>query len=206
MQQKSSDKIWKDESGMEIPYSRITGHERLCERETARALKKAIDIHKRLADFKTEITDVSTKLYESLLEENDINRIGKGKGGATFFNFDRSIKIEVSVNEQIVFDDNLIKLAKEKLDDFIASNVTGVESFIKDLIMSAFETSRGRLDTKKILALKKHAARIKDQRYKEAMELIDKSIRRPDSKTYFRIWEKDREGKYQSIDLNFSSI
>ena len=72
--------------------------------------------------------------------------------------------------------------------------------------MSAFETSRGKLDTKKVLSLKRHASRIKDKRYHEAMDLIDKAIRKPESKTYFRVWEKDENGQYKSVDLNFSSI
>lgn len=206
MYQKSSQKFWKDEQGIEIPYTRVTAHERTCETTINKALVTAQKIHNQLTAFKAEVETMAQELYESFLAEHNVAKIGKGKGNMTFYNFDRSVKMEVSVNELITFDDNLIKLAKEKLDDFIASSISGTEAFIKDLVMSAFETSRGRLDTKKVLSLKKHTSRIKDARYHEAMKLIDESIRHVDSKTYFRVWAKDHLGEYQSVDLNFSSI
>lgn len=206
MQQKTSQKTWVDESGMEIPITRITTHEKLCERECARMLKRAQKLNSDLTAFKAAALDTAQKLYESFLAEYDKEQIGQGKGNMTFYNFDRSIKLEVSVNELITFDDNLIKLAKEELDSFLASSIGGTDSFIKDLILEAFATSRGRLDTKKILSLKKYLNRIKDKRYHDAMKLIDESIRHVDSKTYLRVWERDKRGEYHAIDLNFSSI
>lgn len=206
MFQKSNQKTWTDESGLEIPIQRVSKHERLCEIITNRALTNAQKLNSQLAKFKKEVEEMALELYDSFLTEHEVTKIGKGKGNMTFYNFDRSVKIEVSVNELITFDDNLIKLAKEELDAFLSSSITGTESFIKDLVLQAFATSRGRLDTKKVLSLKKHASRIKDLRYHKAMELIDESIRYVDSKTYFRIWVKDAAGEYKSIDLNFSSI
>lgn len=204
--QQTSKKVWIDESGAEIPYARVSKHERLCETTIYKLQKQAEDLNKRLASFKALVEEATTKMYESLLEANGVEKMGKGKGNVTFYSFDRSVKIEVSVNELVTFDDNLIKMAKEQLDEFLDSSITGVESFIKELVLSAFATSRGKLDTKKILALKKHAHRINDNRYHAAMDLIDQSIRRPDSKTYFRCAVKDKSGEYKYVDLNFSSI
>jgi hypothetical protein len=77
---------------------------------------------------------------------------------------------------------------------------------LKELVLSAFQTSKGKLDTKKILGLKKHASRIEDKRYHEAMKYLDESVRRPTSSTYFRVWVRNDAGQYENIDLNFSSI
>jgi hypothetical protein len=38
------------------------------------------------------------------------------------------------------------------------------------------------------------------------MTLIDESISRPKSKSYHKIWLKNEEGKYEAIELNFSSL
>ena len=129
-----------------------------------------------------------------------------GKGNFTFFNFDGSIKIEVQVNEMITFDTILIEKAKQKLMELVGESISEDKEFIKELVMSAFQTSRGQLDTKRVMGLKKHAKRIKDERYHDAMALIDESVRRPSSKTYFRVWLRAAQGDYESIDLNFSSI
>lgn len=199
------DGIWHEESGTNVPYSRTTPYERRCEKEVYAIARDALALHKKLHEFKEQVRAIAQSLYEEFAAENG-GTIGKGKGNATFYNFNRSIKIEINVNEMIRFDENTIELAKSKLMDFIGASISTEDDFIKELVLSAFETSRGRLDTNKILGLKKHAARIKDKRYHEAMALIDKSISRPSSREYTRVAVKDDSGQYKYIDLNFSSI
>ena len=70
----------------------------------------------------------------------------------------------------------------------------------------AFTTSGGKLDAKNVLGLRRYADRITDPRYTEAMTLIDKAIRKPESKEYFRVWVKDNSGEYQDLQLNFSAL
>lgn len=197
--------MWLDEAGSSIPYNRTTPYERKAERMTFKLAKEAIRLNKALADFKESVRKEAEELYELFVSENN-GKVGKGRGGATFFNFDRSIKVEVSVQDLISFDENLINLAKEKLDEVLNEGLTGAKEFVKPLLMDAFKTSNGKLDTRRVLGLRRYAGRIKDTRYDEAMVLIDKSIRRPQTREYFRVWVKDETGEYQDIQLNFSSI
>jgi len=204
-QQKSSNPMWFDESGTSIPYNRTTSYERKAERVTMKLAKEAIRLNKLLTEYKDTIRQEVEELYELFLTENN-GQIGKNKGGATFFNFDRSIKIEVSVQDLISFDPNLIELAKAKLDEVLNDGLNGAKEFVKPLLMDAFKTSNGKLDTKRVLGLRRYADRVKDVRYDEAMALIDKSIRRPKTREYFRVWVKDETGEYQDIQLNFANI
>lgn len=201
----STTKTWKDETGLEIPTSRISPLEKKMERNATKIVKEAKKVNNYLIALKKLIEAYSNEVYTDFLKENSLKAVDR-KGNFTWYNFDRSIKIEININDIIQFDDMLIQGCKEKLDEFLESSITGVESFIKDLILDAFETSRGKLDTRKVMALLKHKSKIKDKRYHEAMDLLERSIRRPDSKRYSRVWERDEEGKYQSIDLNFSSV
>jgi len=203
-QQKSSDGMWLDESGREIPYKRTTKFERLAERTTAKMAKAAVSVHESLVALKKMIEEDSDMLYAAFTKEN--GQIGKGKGSATFYNFDRTIKVQVKNSERISFDENTIQLAKDKLDELLEDGLTGAKDFVRPLVMDAFETSAGKLDTKRVLGLRRHASRIKDSRYDEAMKLIDESIRTPSSKEYFQIWLLDDRGEYQDIQLNFASI
>lgn len=204
-QQKSSDKMWADETGTEIPYSRTTKYERQAERSLASMAKEAVKINEGLAAFKERIRQESMELYELFCQENG-GKPGKGRGGATFYNFDRSIKMEVSIHDLISFDENTIELAKQKLDELLNDGLTGAKDFVKPLVMEAFNTSGGRLDTKKVLGLKRHAAKVRQPLYDEAMALIDKAIRRPQTREYYRVWVRDERGEYQDIQLNFSAI
>lgn len=200
----TKDKFWKDETGMEIPVNRITKLERTMEKQAATVLKKAIQVNKQLSGFKTEIRDICKEVYALAMTERGAKP--DAKGNYIWYNFDRSIKIEVSINERIDFDDLTIKASKEKFDEFLDENIQGKTEFAKEMITDAFSTSRGKLDAKKVMTLLRYRNKEKDPKFQEAIALLEQSIRRPDSRTYFRVWQKDENGKYQNIDLNFSSI
>jgi hypothetical protein len=198
-------KVWKDEAGNVIPANRITKSEKLRERYTARIVKEAKAINRALTTLKAFVDGASNDIFLQVAKENDID-ISKRKGNFTWYNFDHSIKIEININERIAFDKLLINGCKEKLMTFIDNTVTGNEDFVKDLILDAFNTATGKLDTKKVMSLLKYQDRITNPLFKEAMQLLAKSVTRPDSKMYSRVWEKNSEGEYVNIDLNYSSI
>lgn len=205
MNQNSKDKTWVDETGMNIPYNRTTSVERLMERKSAMLMARALAVNQQLSEFKKQLQEICDEVYEKFM----VSKGGtdpKAKGNFTWFNFDRSIKIEVSINERILFDDLTIKVAQERLNEFLAIAVDSKFAYVKDLINDAFATSRGKMDAKKVLSLLRYRDRINHPLFTEATKLIEQAVRRPDQKTYFRIWLKDDEGAYQAVELNFSNI
>jgi hypothetical protein len=205
--QTASDKNWFDESGAVIPYNRTTPLERLREKKAFSLYSTASKLNSDLLKFKTEFHEAIEKVLELARKENAVKL--DGKGNFTWYNFNRTIKIEVNNYDLIKFDELTIEAAKEKLFTIIRDNIQG-DDFIISIVEDAFQTSKGKLDTRKVLGLKKHTSRIKDKTIKDAwidaMGLIDKAVSRPTSKTYHKVWVKDNDGKYQPIDLNFSSL
>lgn len=202
---KSTDKEWIDESGTTIPYNRTTKVERLMERSSAKILREALAVNKKLIAFRNSISDLSMEAYDAFMKAKDSKRATKGN--FTWYNFNRSIKIEISISESIKFDDLTISAAKEKFDRFLEENVTSKNDFVKPMILDAFQTQRNaQLDTKRVLGLIRYEVKIKNQLFTDAVKLIQESIRRPKSKTYYRVWVKDESGAYQNIELNLSSI
>jgi hypothetical protein len=205
-EQKSTDVFWIDEKGIQIPYKRTTKEERLKEKQSNKIAAAAIKIQESLLEFKKTCADACEKSYQADLKEGKAS----SKGGYTLFNFDKSIKIERSINENITFDENLIGAAKEKFDEFLKEGTEGVDEMVRALIMDAFSSNKkGKLDSKKIMGLLSYKERISEKKYPhyhEAISLIQQSIRRPDSKIYYRIWIKDDVNQYQTVDLNFSSL
>jgi len=204
MKQTSKQEKWKDESKMEVPYKRISKAERLMEIKSHSLLSEAKGINSGLQDFKNRIKAICEEVYSAFMLENNVK--SNSKGNFTWYNFDRTIKVEVAISEPVKFDDMAIQASKEKLDEFLESAVDSKIDFVKDLIKDAFSTSNGKLDAKRVLGLLRYKSRVTSPLFLEAMDLIEKGIRRPESKTYFRIWEKDTDGKYQAVELNFSNI
>lgn len=205
-QQKSSAVMWINEDKQEIPYNRTTKFERQSEIQTARIAKKALDINQSLEDFKTYIAKAAEDLYQLHLEENNGKAPGKGRGGITIFSFDRSLKIQLKVQDSISFDEMTLNLAKAKLDEVLEDGLQGAKDFVKPILMDAFETTNGNLDTKRVLGLRRYEAQVKDLRYAEAMLLISKAIRKPKSKDYYTVWVLNLKGEYEIVQLNFSNI
>jgi hypothetical protein len=202
VQQTAKNENWVDESKTTIPYNRITALEKLREKTAFKIAKEAAAISSKLSAFKASVAKECALIYQESMKD----ALKAGKGNFTWYNFDASIKIEVQINEQITFEATGIEKAKQLLDAMISESISHDKAFVKELVLSAFATSRGQLDTKKVLGLKKHASRIADERYAQAMRLIDDSILRPSSKTYFRVWVRNTEGAYEAIELNFSNI
>ena len=204
MKQTGKQEKWVDEAKMEVPYKRITKAERLMEIKSYSLLQEAKGINSGLNDFKSRIKAICEEVYSAFMLENNVK--SSAKGNFTWYNFDRSIKVEVSISEPVKFNELEIIAAQVKLNEFLDVTVQSTYDFVKDLVQEAFSTSHGKLDAKKVLGLLKYKSRVNHPLFTEAAELIEKAIRRPDSKTYFRIWEKDTDGKYQAIELNFSNI
>jgi len=204
MVQKIKDKSWKDESGADVPVEYITPGQRLKERSAAILLRDAKAMNKKLQDYKNLMERLSSNVYKKAMEEYKAKT--DGKGNFTWFNFDRSIKIEVSISERIDFDDLAIKASKEKLDAFLSENIDSKMAFVKDLVIDAFSTSRGKIDSKKVMQLMKYRTKISHPLFQEAINILTEGIRKPGSKTYFRIWEREEDGSYNLIELNFSAL
>jgi hypothetical protein len=201
-------KVWTDENGISIPGNRITKTEKLKEAKLEILAKKAAAINEKLSGFKLEFAAAADEIFNSVMEENGIKKTNS-KGNVEFYNFDRTIKAEVAVSEKIVFDDTLIAVAKSHFDEFLSIGAGSIDEMIRELILDAFSTSRGKLDAKKVTSLVKYRTRIDANKYPsfhKAIDAIERSISRPSSKRYFRISLRDGEGKYNAIDLNFSSI
>lgn len=202
-------KQWIDESGLEIPVSRVTSLEKLKERKSEAITKQAEKIQQLLLALKEDIREASEEIYRKTLEENNIDSKDR-KGNFTWHNFDRTLKIETAISERIDFDDATIAAAKIKFDLFLQENINGVDEMVRSVITDAFSTTRGKLDAKRIMKLVSHRQRIPRQEkysgFHEAIDLIEKSIRKPESKAYFRVFKKNTLGEYENIDLNFSSL
>jgi hypothetical protein len=198
--------FWKNEKGQDVPYSYVNKSDRFKERIAFSIAKEAALIEERLKTFKQSIAQAFIDCEKAVATDYNIEQTANNAVSLTWYNFDRSIKLERKINQRFDFDDALINACKVKINEFLDDKLSGVEAFVKELINDAFQTNRGKLDPKKIMSLLKYKDKITDNRYHEAMELIEKAIFNPDSKTYYTVSIRANDGQYEAINLNFSAI
>jgi len=202
MIQKNNQKTWLDHRGNDVPRKYVPKFDRYNETQVSKIFNAAVKLNEQMIRFKEMAYSTADALYAEMLREANIEPSSR-KGNYTLTSFDKSIRIEVNINELIEFDEN-INLAHMKLHEFIEMKTNGADSDIIALINQAFTTRKGRLDKARIFGL--FSLNITHPLWQEAMELIRKSINRNSTVRYMEIAEKDENGRYVPIRLNFATI
>lgn len=124
------------------------------------------------------------------------------KGNYTLYSYDGRYKIIRATAERLVFDERL-QAAKTLIDECIREWSAGAGAELVTLVNDAFQVDKeGEVSTSRVLALKRHA--IDHPKWKEAMRAIDDSMHTAESRAYLRFYERDAEGEYQPIAIDFS--
>ena len=203
--QTAKDKTWTDPKGMAIPYNRTTALERLQERNAHRLLVEAKRTEKTLTELKELVQKLHGEVLTAFDKSEGVN-VKATKGNKQWYAFDRSIVVEADVQDRIEFDGLLITAAREKLSAYLTAKLNSDDEFLVEMVTRAFETTNGKLDSKRVMHLVGYKSKVKAALFQEAIALIEKSIRRTSSKMYFRIGERQEDGSYQYVQLNFSAI
>lgn len=196
-------KTYTDKDGREIPSGYLHKIDKDKHAAAIKIHKKASEISKRMADFKSLVFEIADDLYERTLTEKKIKLRDNSKGGYSITTIDKAIKVEITISETIAFDDR-IDIAQKLINEYLEDKTKGSDAELSILINEAFRTTRGRLDTRRILNLMK--LQIKHQKWVKAMELIKESMSTRDSKRYIRVWERAENGEYKPVKLDFASI
>ena len=196
-----ADKYLIDAEGHKVPTKHIDKNKLSEHRFVYSAAQRALKLSARIDKDKEYIMARADALIMKIWAANDLNKTFTN--GYSLQSFDHRVKVEVSVAKTIEFDEH-IEMAQEVLNEFIASKVDGADEAVQQLVNHAFTTTKGRLDTKRVLGL--FSLQIKDTEWKRAMTLIQKSRGRSLSKRYCNIWiREDITQEWKRINLNWSS-
>jgi hypothetical protein len=202
-ERKKTGKVFTDHHGNEIPAAYIHKIDKQKDATAKKLHAKAVKLSKALQEFKNEALTQCDALYEQMLEENKVTIRENARGGYSIMTIDKAIKVEITISETISFNEK-IDFAQSKIKEYLAEKTQGVDNDLQLLVNEAFKTRKGRLDTKRVIGLLK--LNITHRLWVEAMELIKQSIEQNNTKRYMRIWERQQDGGYGNIKLDFASI
>lgn len=164
---------------------------------TARALNEHMSRTKAniFANFNDFIA-VSAQEYDT--------KLGGEKGNTTLLSYDGRYKVQMAVAENLVFDERL-QVAKSLIDECLNEWSEDSNDNIKAIIHQAFQVDKeGKISTHRVLGLR--SININDPKWLNAMDAISDATQVTSTKEYIRVYERDDNGKYQKISLDFSSV
>jgi len=167
-------------------------------------LEKAQLMQLQLHQFKQNIISELTAFLDTSASEYGIKR-GGTKGNITLVSFDGTKKVQLSVSENITFDERL-QSAKELIHECITDWSQGANDNIRTIVNQAFAVDKeGNISTARVLGLRRLA--IEDTRWVKAMEAIADSVTVTDTKDYIRFYKRiDSSKNWQSISLDIAAL
>lgn len=167
-------------------------------------VSKGMDLQQQMIGFK-DLAMSEVKAFMELSANEYGVELGGRKGNVSLISFDGRYKVQVQVAENLVFDERL-KVAKKKIDECLQDWTEGGNANIKTVVDDVFQVDQeGRINVKRILELRR--LKIDDSRWKEAMEIIGKSLQVVGTKEYFRLYKRNpADQKFECIMLDIAAL
>lgn len=205
----SKNATWQNAAGDQVPYKFVPKIDREKEAVAGKIHKAALNVEATLNALYEQMDEAFQYVKSLIVSEYEIRNNKKkkeGKGSITWYNFDRSIKLEADMNDIVKWDNALMTEALEHLNKYLASGLTDANVLIQGLVKSAFSNRSNMIDTGKVFQILKYQSEIKNSSFQKACELMRNAQSIDKTKLYMRVWEKLETGKYRNINLNFSSL
>lgn len=186
-----------------IPLSKIKEIDLLRDEQARKIAKKAKEINLLLKESKTQMFSDFNDFVALSASEYD-TKIGGAKGNASITSFDGSIKVQLAVSDNVVFDERL-QVAKSLIDECLHEWSETSNDNIKAIINHAFQVDKeGKISTHRVLGLR--SLNITDEKWLKAMQAIQDSVLVVSTKEYLRVYEYDQNGNESLIITDFAKV
>lgn len=165
------------------------------------SVRKAKQMATDIAKFKATLTGDMEAFLDLSAERYGVH-LGGGKGNINLMSFDGRFRLTRDISERLEFDERL-QAAKVLIDQCLREWTRDAGAELRTLIENAFQVDKkGRINSRRILALRR--LDIRHPAWQRAMEAIGDAVVVTGSCQYFRLYERDENGEYHQICLDFS--
>ena len=164
---------------------------------------KAHKVQQQMTAFKADSMADIAAFVQLSADRYDV-AVGGKKGNFTLHSFDGAYRVNLSMQDTLVFDEGLLA-AKALIDECINEWTEGSRSELKTLINAAFQVDKeGNISTARVLGLRR--LKIKDEKWQRAMEALSDSLQVHTSKQFVRVYKRDDAGEYQLVSLDIAKV
>lgn len=160
------------------------------------------DLSGKVQRFKQHNFEDVTTVLDLIFEKYQVKRGGRD-GNMQFFTFDRRYKLAIAVQKKINFGPEL-QAAQAKLTEALDEMTNNDTSDLRTLVTAAFSLDGGQLRVAEILRLR--GFKIENEKWNEAMQIINDAILVISSKKQIRLYERNGQGEYIAIPLDIAAL
>ncbi len=194
---------WIDGRGNAVPIRYIDKVDRKRDQVVERLIKVAESEHERLRRFKKQVFDDVNEFITFSAKTSGV-KVGGIKGNVQLSNFSGDKRVEITMQDKLDFDERL-QQAKQLIDELLIEWSEGARDELRLLVNKAFNVDKkGKVNVKEILGLRK--LKIKNKKWRKAMELIDEARTVLNTKAYIRFTKRNASGEWKSILLDLAAI
>jgi len=167
-------------------------------------MEKAVILGSKMEEFKGACHTEMDSQSESLKSYGTMNK--KSKGGFSITHSSGGMRVTRTRSTQPHWDERSQK-AVELIKDFLGDAVKKRDQDLYEILISFIQKNdKGDLEYDKVMHLLSHEDKFADERWSEGLKLIKESYSVHVRGYGYEFKSKDAQGKWQTINMNFSSI
>lgn len=200
----NGEELWLNRNGKYIPKRNIEDKAIRRDAMVEDVISRMDDLSARMSKEKLLIFNKAIKYVDYLKRKYKVEDKSVD-GNLVLSNYANTAKVELKLNKMIVFDEGL-NVAKTKIDQLLIKWSKKSNVNLRAIINEAFNVDKkGQVNRYMILGLLN--LKINNKDWNDAMELIRKSMQVDGTRQYITLKKRqDKDSKWQSINLNFSSL
>ncbi|MFD1820647.1 DUF3164 family protein, partial [Pseudarcicella hirudinis] len=166
-------------------------------------VKYAVDMYETMKTAHGNIMSNMLGFRELMNEFGDLPK--NSQGGFSILNKEGNLKTILKIRKIGEFDERA-DLAEQHIRIFLEKEIKASSPDAYDMILALLERKKGKLEYSRVMTILQYESRFTDQDWKKGCELLKESFRVIDSKYYLEFEQRDENGVWQRIDLNFASF
>jgi len=210
-QKTQSGLAWTAQDGTQVEKKRLFADEIRAEKAAVKLFNMALHIQESLEALIIEAEERIEHVRQAYLKRKGPDKVDDDhtEKGFTFYSFNRDIKIEKIVSVTTGYKEEDVALSKGYFEEYL-SGFVNIESsgtqILKELVLSAFTTRRGKFDYKKLDQLLEYKEKITNEVFQKAITLLEEAKFNNKPKAYYNIYFRNEEGTYEAINLKLSGV
>lgn len=192
-----------DARGALVPINSIKPSDLMRDDLIKEIIAKVTPLNAQLAELKRDVINDLRSFIDISANEYGVALGGK-KGNVTLTSFDGAYRIQIAMQDTLHFDERL-QAAKQLIDECLHEWTQNSGADLKTIVQAAFDVNKeGQINTSRVLGLRR--LNIQNEKWLQAMNILSDSIQVQASKEYVRFYQRNKDGKYELINLDIATL